>query len=154
MKRGIMSTSALVCVVLTSACTAESGHTRAAAGSDSGSTPSADATSAAAVRSSWAEFFNSATTPAKRQALLENGSAFKEVLAAQSSQGPMSTTVTTVSFLDASHASVSFLLRVGTATRLPSVAGAAVREDGRWLVSKSTMCVVLAASGQHEAACS
>jgi hypothetical protein len=141
-------------MVVLPACTSEGGHTNVAVGSPSVSKSSASATSDAAVRSLWAEFFNSSTSSAKRQTLLQSGSAFKDVLAAQSTQGPISATVTAVHFTDSSHASVSFSLRVGAATRLPSVAGAAVLQGGHWLVSKSTMCVVLAASGQHEAACS
>jgi hypothetical protein len=85
---------------------------------------------------------------------LQNGSAFKDALAAQSTQGPISASVASVRFPDPSHASVSFSLRIGNATHLPSVAGAAVLQGGHWLVSKSTMCVVLAASGQHDTACS
>lgn len=154
MRRGIICVAALCFVAFLSACTAESSHSNASAGSPSGLGSSSDAKSGAAVRSLWAEFFNTATSPAKRQALLQDGSAFKDVLAAQSSQGPISATVNAVSFPDPLHANVSFSLRVGETAHLPSVAGAAVLQGGRWLVSKSTMCVVLAASGQHEAACS
>ena len=154
MKRAIVCAAALCGMALLPACTATSSHSSASGGSATASASSDEAKSDAPIRSLWAQFFNAATSPVKRQSLLESGSSFKAVLAAQASQGAISATVTAVHFPDSSHAIVSFSLRVGSATHLPSVAGAAVLQGGQWLVSESTMCVVLAASGQHEEACS
>ena len=108
----------------------------------------------AQVRAIWSEFFNSLTPVAKRQQLLEDGAAFTSDLAAESTGGAISVSVGKVSVSDSAHATVSFSLSVAPSTHLPSVGGAAVRVDGKWLVSKSTMCAVLAATGRKSSACS
>lgn len=148
--RVLACTTALISLMLLTSCTANTSRADTAARSQLASS-SGDET---AVKSLWQEFFNTATPLERRQALLQNGAAFADVLKAEAVSGPMSVVVDAVRFSDVSHATVSFALRIGTTVRLPSVAGAAVRVDGRWLVSKSTMCVVLAASGQKSSACS
>jgi hypothetical protein len=106
------------------------------------------------VRATWAGFFDTSTPAAQREQLLQDGSAFAADLAAQAHSGAMAAAVTKVDFSDATHATVSFSLSVAPSTRLPSVAGAAVRVGGAWLVSRSTMCAVLAATGRSSSACS
>jgi hypothetical protein len=101
----------------------------------------------------WTTFFNTATPVSKRVELVEDGPAFQPTLTAQATGGAMSATVTHVALADSSHATVSFSLQIKPSTSLPSVGGAAVLVNGRWLVSKSTMCVVLTATGQHASAC-
>ncbi len=107
----------------------------------------------ARVRATWVAFFDSKTPLVTRVSLLQSGSAFGSVLAAQDRGGLMTVTVKQVTVLDSSHASVGFSLKVAPSTYLSSVAGAAVLVSGKWLVSKSTMCVVLAATGQQFPAC-
>lgn len=106
------------------------------------------------VRAAWSEFFNSSTPVARRQQLLEDGAAFSADLAAESSGDAMSVSISKVSVSDATHATVSFSLSMAPSMRLPSVAGAAVRIDGKWRVSKSTMCAVLTATGHKSSVCS
>jgi len=112
--------------------------------------PSAEAQ----VRATWAAFFDTSIPTTHREQLLQDGSAFAADLATQAKSGAMTVTVTGVDLSDATHATVSFSLSVAPSTRLPSVAGAAVRVDGKWLVSRSTMCAVLAATGRSSSACS
>ena len=110
--------------------------------------------SEAQVRATWAAFFDTSTSTTRREQLLQDGSAFAADLAAQAHSGAMTAAVAKVDFSDATHATVSFSLSVAPSTRLPSVAGAALRVGGTWLVSRSTMCAVLAATGRSSSACS
>lgn len=107
----------------------------------------------ASVQSTFERFFDTNTSVAQRESLLQNGPAFAPVLTAQAHAGASAVKVGDVKFSDPSHATVSFSLTVAPSTRLPSIAGAAVLVGSGWQVSSSTMCVVLAATGQHAAAC-
>ena len=107
----------------------------------------------AQVRTTWLAFFDTKTPLATRVSLLQDGSAFGSVLGAQARGGAMTVTVKQLTVSDSSHASVGFSLKMAPSTYLSSVAGAAVLVSGKWLVSKSTMCVVLAATGQQFPAC-
>jgi hypothetical protein len=108
----------------------------------------------AKVRATWAQFFSTKTSIADREKLLEDGVDFAPTLNAQAQGGPISAEVDKVTFSDATHAAVSYSLSIGNSIHLNSVAGAAVLVNGDWLVSKSTLCVVVAATGAQAAACS
>jgi PBP1b-binding outer membrane lipoprotein LpoB len=109
--------------------------------------------SASKVRSTWLNFFSTSTSVSKREQLVESGAAFAPLLQAQARGGAMSVVVDKVVLADPTHANVSFSLSIKPSMRLDSVAGAAVFSGGLWRVSKSTLCVVLAATGQHDPAC-
>ena len=142
-RRGALLCAAMV--VLSGVTGCSSTHSKSKAASGTGAS--------AQVRATWLAFFDSKTPVATRISLLQSGSAFESVLAAQDRGGLMTVTVKQVTVLDSSHASVGFSLKVAPSTYLSSVAGAAVLVSGKWLVSKSTMCVVLAATGQQFPAC-
>jgi ABC-type glycerol-3-phosphate transport system substrate-binding protein len=108
---------------------------------------------AAAVTKTWTLFFSSSTPVAQRVALVEDGAAFQPWLASQPASAGWSATVKQVTFPSAGHANVAFALSLGGGKSLPSIAGAAELVGGDWRVSKSTICVVLAAAGEPNSAC-
>jgi hypothetical protein len=113
-----------------------------------GATPSttgpSDVTAATAeVKAAWTGFFDGSKPAAARAAYLEDAASLAQALAL-AGQDPNATattaTVSSVTFTDASHATVKYDLVVKGATVLPGAEGQEVLVDGHWKVSKASFC--------------
>lgn len=106
------------------------------------------------VKENWEKFFDPKTSTKEKQAVLENGEEMGPVMAAFSGDergGQVAAQVTKVQFTSATGASVTYALLMNGATALPNASGTAVEQDGTWKVSVSTLCALVALSGNASA---
>ena len=110
-------------------------------GSSSGMTPTEQT-----IKANWVKFFASSTPNSQRVALLENGSQFKKVIADQSTSSLASSagaTVTKVSNVTSSQATVLYSITVAGTPALPNQTGTAVYQGGTWKVGDKSFCALL-----------
>ncbi|WP_420750090.1 hypothetical protein [Rhodococcus sp. O3] len=110
----------------------------------------ADPATTEAVTNAYVTFFNGATPPAERAALVENGDVFLPTLEAMTSNPQaMATTATVegVTLSDPENADVKWTLLMNGAPVLPDQSGNAIQQDGTWKVSATTFCTLLAIQG-------
>ena len=116
--------------------------------STGGSSPSPQntATSTAAVTTAWTDFFSKSTPIAQKETLLENGSAMSGAVQAFSTNpmvGQVTASVQKVTFPSADKADVTYSISLDGHVVENSMAGTAVYENGKWLVSDTTLCGLL-----------
>jgi len=102
------------------------------------------------VKQNWEKFFDPAVSLKDKQALLENGDKMSKVV--QSFSGDkrgqqVQAQVSKVEFTSPTEAEVTYALTLKGATVLPDASGTAVEQDGTWKVSDSTLCALVALSG-------
>lgn len=138
----------LTAVALLAAC-GSSGNGTATAPS---ATMSANADTAA-VTQVWQSFFSKDTPISQKEALLQNGSTTMkpavQAFASDPRVGQASATVQKVTFPSATDADVTYQISLNGAVVMGGMAGKAVKVNGNWLVSDSTLCglLQLAAAG-------
>jgi hypothetical protein len=101
---------------------------------------------AATIKANWIAFFASSTPTAKRVSLLQNGSQFESVISAQSKSSLASgaaSTVSAVSGVTSSQATVKYAITISGTTALPDQTGVAVYQDGTWKVGDKSFCSLL-----------
>ncbi|WP_208117192.1 hypothetical protein [Streptomyces sp. NBC_00582] len=106
------------------------------------------------VRRNWQKFFDPATSAADKQALLENGRMMGPMLRAFNGDrrgGQVAAEVEKVTFTSPTEATVTYTLTLNGATALPDATGKAVLQDGTWKVSVTTLCALVALSGDASA---
>lgn len=106
------------------------------------------------VKENWEKFFDPKTSTKEKQAVLENGEEMGPVMAAFSGDergGQVEAQVTKVEFTSPTKATVTYALLMNGATALPNTTGTAVEDDGTWKVSVSTLCALVALSGNASA---
>ncbi|MGH9129847.1 MAG: hypothetical protein ACRDY2_13040 [Acidimicrobiales bacterium] len=102
----------------------------------------------AAVTSAWTKFFNYSTPTATRVSLLQDGTKYKAVISSLSKLLPKGTSVTVQGVKPAgTTASVTYSINVGSASLKSGLTGTAVNMNGKWLVSSTTFCGLLALAG-------
>jgi hypothetical protein len=102
---------------------------------------------AGTIAANWETFFSAKTPNAKRVSLLENGSQFQQVIAAQSGSSLASTAsakVTAVTGITSSQATVAYSIDIAGTPALPNQTGQAVYQDGTWKVGDKSFCALLA----------
>jgi tRNA U34 5-methylaminomethyl-2-thiouridine-forming methyltransferase MnmC len=146
-------TLVLVSLVLvgTLAACGGSGHKTASTQNTTTSTTSAKQQ----VEAAWLAFFSSKTPPAKKAALLENGTQFAPVLKSMSSSPLAKNTKAKVSNVKVAgtKAQVTYTIYVGSTPALKNQRGTAVEQNGQWKVSDASLCAILALQGSPPAAC-
>jgi hypothetical protein len=108
--------------------------------------PTTGAAAVAAVKANWQEFFNPATATARRAMLLQNGQAFKGVLAAQATNPIASSAqikVNKVTVVKPSQATVLYTVNVNGKPVLKNQTGVAVYQNGMWKVGTVSFCGLL-----------
>jgi hypothetical protein len=113
-------------------------------------TPTSPSTTGAtaAITTNWETFFNISTSVPKRVSLLQDGSSFQSVIAAQAHNplaSGLTAKVTNISNVTATQAAVKYDLIVG-GSKVPQT-GTAVNEAGVWKVSATTFCGLLSLEG-------
>ncbi|WP_367324220.1 hypothetical protein [Streptomyces sp. HUAS ZL42] len=102
------------------------------------------------IRQNWQKFFDPKTSTKDKQAVLENGEQMGPVLQAFSGDkrgGQVQAKVEKVEFTKPTEANVTYTLTLNGQTALPGASGTAVEQDGTWKVSVSTLCALVALSG-------
>jgi hypothetical protein len=158
MTRRVLALPALIAGIglLLTACGGSSGNKP---GSGSSGSPTSSATSspassstgsagsaAATIKANWEAFFSASTPTAKRVALLQNGSQFASLIAAQAKStlaSSASAKVTGVSGITASQANVAYDIVVAGTSALPNQKGTAVNQGGIWKVGDKSFCGLL-----------
>jgi hypothetical protein len=110
-------------------------------------TSSSSTPSTSQVRSSWTTFFKGSTPAATRLALLQDSSAFRAAVQAQSSSAfakGVSVTVQHVRVTSSNAATVTYTILIGGVPEIPGQVGLAVRIGGHWKVSAQSFCGLLA----------
>ncbi|WP_051966367.1 hypothetical protein [Kitasatospora mediocidica] len=126
----------------------------AASPSATGTAPADVAAATAQVTQNWQSFFSPSTPITAKAALLQNGAQLQpllEAFAADPRISQISAQVTNVQFSDASTAIVTYNLSLQGQVVQPNAAGQAVLENGTWKVSQSTLCALVAQSGNTAA---
>lgn len=155
MRRGAVLALATLALVV-SACSSSGGQPAASspAGSGSAGGPPADAATRQAVVKAFTVFFNSDSTTAQSQAVLQHGAVFHKTLVEQGkSDYAKSTSVKIISVSKVSKqvSAVKFTITSGS-IKFP-YHGNAVREGGKWKVAAKTLCGLLKVEGDAPAAC-
>lgn len=127
------------------------GSSGGAASATSSSAATSAATSAdaetAAVTQVWQSFFAKDTPISQKEMLLENGTTTMkpavQAFAADPRVGQASATVQKVTFPSPTEADVTYQISLNGAVALGGMAGKAVKDNGKWLVSDSTLCGLL-----------
>jgi hypothetical protein len=109
------------------------------------------------ITQNWEAFFNGQATLDERVTYLEDGEELRgfveqqaQILGPQATQS--SAQVDNVTFTDDGTATVEFQILLNGAPVLPTT-GTAVLVDDRWLVSKTTICDLLALAGNTPTEC-
>jgi hypothetical protein len=129
----------------TSAVTPTSPATTSPAATSPSTTSPVPSGAVAAITTNWETFFNIKTSVAKRVALLQDGSQFSSIIAAQQHSplaAGLTAKVTSVSNVTATQAQVKYNLIVSGAP-VPMNPGTAVYENGTWKVGAATFCGLL-----------
>ena len=99
-----------------------------------------------AIAANWEKFFAASTPVPERVALIENGSQFQSVIAAQSklplAQGSAAK-VTAVTNVTSSQATVLYAITIQGTSALPNETGTAVYQGGTWKVGDKSFCSLL-----------
>jgi hypothetical protein len=108
--------------------------------------PTSGAAAEQAITANWTAFFDPKTSAAEKTSLVQNGSQFASVLAAQASnpQGAAaSAKVTKVTLVSSSQAQVSYDILLSGTPVLSNQKGEAVYQDGTWKVGDASFCGLL-----------
>jgi hypothetical protein len=111
-----------------------------------GSSSGGSAAAVTAIKTNWAEFFNSSTPNSERAQLLQNGSQFAAAITAFSSS-PFASAVTSkvdsVTLTSSSQANVKYDLTASGAAVTSGASGTAVLQNGVWKVGDGVFCGLL-----------
>ncbi|HUY50761.1 MAG TPA: hypothetical protein VMV92_34485 [Streptosporangiaceae bacterium] len=115
--------------------------------SPAASAPATGAAAEAAVKTAWVAFFNPKTPVSQRVALLQNGQTFASIIKAQASSAlaqSASATVSKVTLVSPTQATVKYSIVVGGQPALANQTGVAVYQNGSWKVGDASFCALLA----------
>lgn len=104
----------------------------------------------ALVKKNWELFFDPKTPVADKEKYLQNGTVLAPLLqgfAADPRVAQVSSTVSNVAFTSPTTATVTYALSLQGTVVEPNATGQAVLQDGTWKVSDSTLCGLVALTG-------
>lgn len=111
---------------------------------NSGLTSSDKSADKTAITTNWDKFFASSTSLSERENLLQNGKQFATLIQGEfSSLGAGTKTaakVNNITINTASKGTVTYTVYLNSAPVLTNQTGTALKENGNWVVSDSTLC--------------
>jgi hypothetical protein len=116
----------------------------------SASGPADPAAATAQIKQNWQTFFDPKTTLANKAKYLQNGAALAALLqgfAADPRVGQVAAVVSDVAFTSPTEATVTYSLSLQGTVVEPNATGKAVLQDGTWKVADTTLCGLVALSG-------
>lgn len=122
-------------------------------GTATGSAPADAAAAMAQIKKNWETFFDPKTTIADKEKYLQNGQALAPLLqgfAADPRVGQVSAVVSNVTFTSPTTATVTYALSLQGTVVEPNATGKAVLQDGTWKVADSTLCGLVALTGNTQ----
>lgn len=114
------------------------------------SAPADPAAATAEIKQNWQLFFDPKTAVADKEKYLQNGAVLAPLLqafAADPRVGQVSSTVSSVSFTSPTTATVTYSLSLQGTVVEPNATGKAVLQDGTWKVADTTLCGLVALTG-------
>lgn len=102
------------------------------------------------IRHNWVTFFSGQTGAAQKEALLQNGSQFSQVIEAQAKTPTAKATTASVSNVTlngAGQATVTYTIDINNQPALKNQKGQAILTNGTWKVSDAAFCGLLQLSG-------
>lgn len=137
-------------VALIAGCSSSGNNSSASSSASAGTSASAtggQSADTAAVTQVWQSFFSKDTPISQKETLLQNGTTTMkpalQAFAADPRVGQASATVQKVTFPDANDADVTYQIALNGTVMMGGMAGKAVKQNGQWLVSDSTLCGLL-----------
>lgn len=134
-------------VALLAGCGSSGGNSPATSSSSAASTSTSGGADTAAVTRAWQSFFSKNTPISQKETLLENGTTTMkpavQAFAADPRVGQASATVQSVTFPSPTEADVTYQISLNGAVVMGGMAGKAVKANGSWVVSDSTLCGLL-----------
>lgn len=134
-------------VALLAGCSSSGGNSPATSSSASSSASTSSNADTAAVTQVWQSFFSKDTPITQKETLLENGTTTMkpavQAFAADPRVGQASATVQKVTFPSSDAADVTYQISLNGAVVMGGMSGKAVKVNGSWLVSDSTLCGLL-----------
>jgi hypothetical protein len=134
-------------VALLAGCSSSSSPSASSSASTGASAASGQSADTAAVTQVWQSFFSKDTPISKKETLLQNGTTTMkpalQAFAADPRVGQASATVQKVTFPDANDADVTYQIALNGTVMMGGMAGKAIKQNGQWLVSDSTLCGLL-----------
>jgi hypothetical protein len=118
--------------------------------SGAASGPADPAAAEAQIKQNWQAFFNPSTAVADKAQYLENGAVLGpllQVFAADPRVKQVSATVSNVAFTSPTTATVTYSLSLQGTVVEPNATGKAVLQGGTWKVADSTLCGLVALTG-------
>ena len=118
--------------------------------SASASGPADPATATTQIKQNWQSFFDPKTAIADKEKYLQNGAVLAPLLqafAADPRVGQVSAAVSNVAFTSPTAATVTYALSLQGTVVEPNATGKAVFQDGTWKVADSTLCGLVALTG-------
>lgn len=121
-----------------------------AAACGGGSTSQTPAQKKAAITTTWTTFFNASTPASQQVALLQNGTAHKTQIDQLRGKLPPGTMAQVKSItLSGNTATVHYEATAHGTVLVANATGTAVDVNGKWLVSQTTFCGLVALAGAH-----
>lgn len=102
------------------------------------------------IRHNWVTFFSGQTPAAQKEALLQNGSQFSQVIEAQAKTPTAKATTASVSDITLNgtgQATVTYTIDINKQPALKNQKGHAILTNGTWKVSDAAFCGLLQLSG-------
>ena len=137
-------------VALIAGCSSSGTNSSASSSTSAGASASAtggQSADTAAVTQVWQSFFSKDTPISQKEMLLQNGTTTMkpalQAFAADPRVGQASATVQKVTFPDANDADVTYQIALNGTVMMGGMAGKAIKQNGQWLVSDSTLCGLL-----------
>jgi hypothetical protein len=143
-------------LALLAAATAACGAGRHAEGSRGATTVATPAAQRAEVAHVWTTFFAGSTVASRKEALLQNGSAFADVIKAQAGSPLAKQTtakVVRVELRGPTTATVVYTIELSGRPVLRNRRGTAVKIDGGWRVGQESFCGLLTLQAAAPPAC-
>jgi hypothetical protein len=137
---------ALTLATTLGACSSSGSSTTPGTSAPTATDAAAVAAATAAIKADWAAFFNTSTPNAKREAVLQNGTAFDaaiKALAANPLASSVSSKVDSVTLTSATKAKVKYDLTAAGQTVAAGQTGTAIYEDGTWKIGADIFCGLL-----------
>ncbi len=120
--------------------------------SASASAPGGGGADTAAVTQVWQSFFSKDTPISQKETLVQNGTTTMkpaiQAFAADPRVGQAGATVQKVTFPSSDEADVTYQISLNGAVVMNGMSGKAIKSDGHWLVSASSLCGLLQLAAQ------
>lgn len=119
-------------------------------------TAAAKAADKTQITANWEKFFNYSTSLSGRESVLQNGKQFASIVQSEFNElgaAKSSVKVNSITVNSTTKATVDYTVDLNGQAALTGQTGTALKENGNWVVSDSTLCGLLAMAGSKPSVC-